>query len=139
MQLTRYSDYSLRTLMYLALKPDEKVNISDIARTFNISRNHLVKIVHHLGQLGYIHTVRGRGGGIQLGAEAEDINVGKLVRATEQNLQVVDCWEPACPLVTACLLKGALHEATDAFLSVLDSYTLADLVKQKARLHKLIA
>ena len=139
MNLTRYTDYSLRVLMYLTIHSDELSNISEIAKSFNISRNHLVKVVHHLAQLGYINTTRGRGGGIELAFSAKDISVGEVIRATEETEAIVDCWEPTCPFLPACNLKFALNEATNAFLEVMDKYTIDDLVKNKKQLLKLIS
>ena len=103
-----------------------------------MSRNHLMKVVHHLVGLGYLNSVRGRSGGISLAKPASDINVGDVVRATETTLNVVDCDAYACPLARKCILKEALNEATDAFLSVLDGYTVADLTRNRQQLLKLI-
>lgn len=139
MQLTRHSDYSLRVLIYLALNPGRISNVSEIAQAFNVSRNHLVKVVHNLSKLGYISTTRGHGGGIALTGDAADISVGEVVRHTENTLEVINCIEPRCPIHSACQLKGALDEATAAFLDVLDNYTIADLVRNKVTLKRLIA
>ncbi|MEQ8289556.1 MAG: Rrf2 family transcriptional regulator [Gammaproteobacteria bacterium] len=139
MQLMRQSDYSLRVLIYLALNPDHIANISDIAATFNISRNHLVKVVHQLSKLGYILTLRGRGGGIKLAQAAKDISVGSVVRDTENSLDVINCKQPVCPILPACRLKGVLNEATETFLTTLDGYTIADLIQQKDKLNRLLA
>ncbi len=139
MQLTRHSDYSLRVLIYLALNPEKLSTISEISTIFNVSRNHLVKVVHQLSTLGYINTIRGQGGGIELAQLAKDIYVGSVIRKTENNLDVINCLQPLCPVVPACQLKVALNEATEAFLTVLDSYTIADLVKNKNKLNKLLA
>ncbi len=139
MQITRYSDYSLRVLMYLAIHANKKCNISEIADAFNISRNHLVKIVHHLAKMKLIDTVRGRGGGIQLAVKADDIRIGEIVRQTEQTLEIVECNKPGCPLLPACKLKRVLNEAKQAFFQVLDEYTVADLTKNKKLLLRLIA
>lgn len=139
MQLTRHSDYSLRVLIYLALRPEELCNITDIANTFNISRNHLVKVVHHLSKSGYIQTIQGRGGGLKLAGQPEKIRVGEVVRKTENSLDVINCNEPICPILPACRLKRALAEATEAFLDTLDDYTIADLVRNRMKLKKLIA
>jgi len=139
MHLTRYSDYSLRVLMYLALKPEKLANITDIAESFNISRNHLIKVVNHLGKLGYITSKRGRGGGLELAYESNSISIGEVIRNTEQTLDVVNCAEPACPFVPACNLKSVLNEATEAFLNVLDDYTLEDIIVNKAGLKRLLA
>jgi len=139
MHLTRYSDYSLRVLMYLALNSDKLGNISEIAESFNISRNHLIKVVNHLVKLGYINAKRGRNGGLELAYESDSISVGEVVRNTEQTLDVINCAEPACPFIPACKLKAALNEATEAFLSVLDQYTLAEIIKNKNKLKQLLS
>lgn len=139
MQLTRHTDYSLRVLIYLALRPDKLGNISEIASAYNVSRNHLVKVVHQLARLGYINTIRGHGGGIELSRNPEDINVGDVIRHTENKLDVIDCKQPPCPILPACRLKSALTEATRAFLEILDTYSVADLTREKSKLMKLTA
>lgn len=131
MKLTHYSDYSLRVLIYLAIENNRLVTISEIAKSYDISRNHVVKVVHHLGKLGYLETQRGKNGGMRLARDSLDVNVGELVRKTEASLQIVECFgdDDACVLSPVCVLKNALNDALTAFLNVLDSYTLADLVK----------
>ncbi len=130
MRLTVYSDYALRLLMYLAVRGDKLATIPQIAQAYNISGNHLMKVVHQLGQAGYLETVRGRGGGIRLARPAADIVLGDVIRFTEPDMDIVPCFAPEnqdCPLRRACRLKGALERARLAFLHVLDEYTLADL------------
>jgi Rrf2 family nitric oxide-sensitive transcriptional repressor len=130
MRLTVYSDYSLRLLMYLAVRPERLSTIREIAGAYNISSNHLMKVVHQLGLAGYVETVRGRNGGMRLGRPAAEIGLGELIRHTEPDMDIVPCFEPenqSCPLRKACRLKGALDKARLAFLGVLDEYTLADL------------
>lgn len=138
MHLTRHSDYALRVLIYLALNKEEICNISEIAQSFNVSRNHLVKVVHQLVRLGYIHSIRGRGGGIELSRAPGEIRVGEVVRKTEKNLEVINCRKPYCPILPSCRLKRALNDATAAFLQTLDSWTLADLTRDKTRLRNLM-
>ena len=141
MQLTRYTDYSLRVLMYLALnieRSGEPVTASEIARRFSISLNHLSKIIHQLGLQGYIVTMRGRGGGIRLGKPPEQIIIGELVRLTEPTLQPVNCHEPPCPIAASCRLRNVLAKAQTAFLDVLDSYSLADMTRQPDTLKTLL-
>jgi Rrf2 family nitric oxide-sensitive transcriptional repressor len=141
MQLTRYSDYSFRVLIYLALAPGRLVTIEEIARRYGISKAHLTKVVHQLGRGGYVETVRGRGGGLRLARPPEEIGVGELVRATEGGLALVECLGPRgeCPIVPACGLRPVLQEALAAFLAVLDGYTLADLVaRRRAPLARLL-
>jgi Rrf2 family nitric oxide-sensitive transcriptional repressor len=135
-QLTRYSDYSLRVLIYLALDPERLVTIEDIAQGYDISKAHLMKVVHQLGLRGYVETVRGRGGGLRLARRPEEIRVGEVVRSTEENMDLVECFDPAssqCAIEPVCGLRSVLHEALAAFLAVLDRYTLADLVARRRK------
>ncbi|MBY0380491.1 MAG: Rrf2 family transcriptional regulator [Xanthobacteraceae bacterium] len=127
MRLTRYSDYAMRVLIYLAARPDRVSSISDIANTYGISQNHLMKVVHDLRKAGYIASRRGRNGGVKLALPASDIGVGSLLRLTEDGFDLVDC--PNCILTGSCSLSSALDEATAAFLAVLDRYSLADIVE----------
>ena len=136
MRLTRYSDYSLRVLIYLALDPGRLATIDEIARRYGISKAHLMKVVHQLGLRGYVETVRGRGGGLRLARSPESIGVGEVVRWTEEDLALVDCFEPRrghCAIEAACGLRGVLHEALAAFVAVLDRFTLADLVARRRK------
>jgi len=139
MQLTQHTDYALRVLIYLALQESEKrSNITEIAQCFSMSRNHIVKIVHELGQLDFINTTRGKGGGIQLKQSADSISIGDVVRKMEVNLDIVNCEKPSCPILPVCQLKGILHQARDAFLQTLDRYTLADISQQPQMLLNLL-
>ena len=138
MQLTTHTDLSLRVLIYLALKPGELGVISDIARHYGASKNHLVKVVHKLATLGYINSFQGRGGGIKLRKQADNIIVGKVVRDMENTMDVIDCAGTGCPLLPACHLKPILNAATSAFLEVLDNYSIADLITNKQQLLKLV-
>ena len=134
MQLTLYTDYSLRVLIYLGSNPQRMATITDIARSYGISRNHLVKVVHNLATQSFIHTSRGRGGGIVLARSPTEINIGDVVRHTEVNFHLVECFDHehnTCPIAAACFLKGALYEAQRAFVAVLDRYTLADVVDNR--------
>jgi Rrf2 family nitric oxide-sensitive transcriptional repressor len=142
MRLTVYTDYSLRVLMYVALHPDRRPTIGQIASSYGISRNHVMKVVHQLGVAGYIETVRGQSGGMRLRRSAEEINLGEVVRRTEPDLALVPCFEPtnsSCVITPACKLRRALHEARAAFLAVLDGYSLADLVDNREVLRELFA
>jgi len=132
-QLTRYSDYSFRVLIYLALAPERLVTIEEISRRYGISKAHLTKVVHELGLRGYVETVRGRRGGLRLARRPDEIGVGELVRETEGSLALVECFEPRgeCAIEPACGLRAVLHEALAGFLGVLDRYTLADLVARR--------
>lgn len=138
MQLTRHTDYSLRVLMFLALRGDRLTTCSEIAEAYDISRNHLVKIVHELAKLGIIHTVRGNSGGMKLAHPADAITVGEIVRNME-GLEIVNCTTPTCSILPACAARGILDEARDAFLAVLDAYTLQDLLtKRQQHLSRLL-
>ena len=130
MRLTLHTDYALRTLLYLGLNQDRRVSIHEIAQRYDISENHLVKIVHRLGQGGFVKTMRGRGGGLVLGRPPHDINLGELVRFTEEDMALVACFQTGqnCLLTGACRLQGLLGEALGAFMAVLDRQTLADLL-----------
>lgn len=141
MRLTAYTDYSVRVLMYLAVRPDHSARIADIAAAYGISETHLMKVVHQLGLAGDVHTARGRNGGIRLAKPASDINLGTVVRRTEADLNLVPCFDaaPSCPVAPACKLQVALHEALKAFLAVLDGYTLEDLVARRQDFVRLLA
>jgi len=133
MRLTTYTDYALRTLMYLAVNRDRLVTIQDIASLHSISKNHLTKVVHHLGQLGLVATIRGRNGGLKLGREPADINIGSVVRLTETDFHMAECFHREnnrCVYASACVLEDALEEATAAYLKVLDAVTLEHLVRK---------
>ncbi|USQ74307.1 Rrf2 family transcriptional regulator (plasmid) [Roseomonas mucosa] len=133
MRLTRFTDYSLRTLMFLCLRDGENSSIAEIASAYGISEHHLTKVVHRLGQLGLVQTTRGRNGGLRLGRRPEDIVLGQVVRQTEEDLAIVECFGGGCcPIAGVCELQRALAEALQAFLLVLDRHTLADLVRPRA-------
>lgn len=133
MKLTLYSDYSLRVLMYVA-RQEHRVQIDEIAKFYGISKNHLTKVVNNLATLGYIETTRGRGGGIRIKMAPEEINIGALIRKTEENFTLVECFDRetnTCPIAGICGLQGVLGEALNAYLSVLDKYTLQDVLFRK--------
>lgn len=133
MRLTRYTDYSLRMLMYLAVQEPQQSSIAGIAAAYAISENHLTKVAHQLGQMGFIQTTRGRGGGLRLGRAPAAINIGDVVRQAEGDLALVECFAGgACVITVPCRLRHALSQALAAFLAVLDGYTLADLVADEA-------
>jgi Rrf2 family nitric oxide-sensitive transcriptional repressor len=131
MRLKGYTDYALRVLMHLAAKPDRLASISEMARTYRISHNHLMKVVHDLRKEGFLDAVRGRSGGVRLARPAAEISVGQVVRHTEGGFDLVDCG--SCVIAPACSLTAALHEARKAFMQVLDGYSLADLVADRQR------
>jgi Rrf2 family nitric oxide-sensitive transcriptional repressor len=141
MRLTSYTDYALRVLIYVGLKVD-LATIAEISEAYGISRNHLVKIVHDLGGRGYLQTIRGKHGGIRLAKPALEIRVGRLVRELEEDMRLVQCFDPAsadsCQIEPACVLSHVLHGALEAFLQELDRYTLADLLVPDRSLAKLL-
>lgn len=142
MRLTVYTDYALRLLMYLALKDDGLATITDIAESYDISKNHLTKVAHQLGVAGYVETVRGRRGGLRLARPAEAIGLGEIVRHTEPDMALVPCVKPVnapCAILRSCVLRGVLEKARLAFVDVLDGYTLRDLVKPRAPLRSMLA
>lgn len=137
MRLTLHTDYALRTLIYLASVPDRFASAREIARAHGISENHLVKIVHKLGQCGFVETTRGRNGGIRLARSPAEIRIGEVVRQTEPTTVLGPCQAEeakppaqACCLLPDCGLRGVFTEANDAFFGVLDRYTLADVMKK---------
>ena len=138
MQLTKYTDLSLRVMMHLAILNGKRATIKEIAQIYNVSRNHMVKVAHNLATLGYIDSTSGRNGGIELALSPSEIVVGDIVRAVEPSLYLIDCESQQCPISAACLLKEALDEAMIAFLKVLDQYTVSDLVRNKVQLIRLI-
>lgn len=140
MQLTTHTDYALRLLIYLALSEDDApATVQQAALSYGISANHIAKVAQTLVQLGYIKSLRGRGGGLVLARPAEKIVVGEVVRQTE-NLRLLECFGPdsSCPIDPACILKGMLGRAQDAFLKELDRHTLADLIDNGEELRALL-
>jgi Rrf2 family transcriptional regulator, nitric oxide-sensitive transcriptional repressor len=141
MELSRFTDYSLRTLLYAGMHSGRIVTVSEVAAAFGISANHLVKIIHKLGKLGYLETKRGRSGGFQLSLPPSEINIGAVIRLTE-SFALVECLgteKGSCPIVGACILKRVIAEARDAFLGTFDRYTLQDLLKNRDALLKSLA
>ncbi|MFC4275718.1 RrF2 family transcriptional regulator [Achromobacter aloeverae] len=141
MRLTDYTDYSLRALIYVASHPDESVTIQHIADAYGIPRNHLIKIVQKLGQAGFLRTTRGRAGGLRLGRPAGEILIGDVVRTTESDFAMVECFhdDNRCVITRACVLKGLLQRALQAWFAVLDGVTLHDLVDKPATLNRAFA
>jgi Rrf2 family nitric oxide-sensitive transcriptional repressor len=141
MRLTDFTDYGLRVLIYTAVKPEERTTVQEIADAFGIPRNHLIKIVHTLGRAGYLHTTRGRTGGLRLGRPAAQITVGEVVRTMESDFQMVECFDiegNACVITAACGLRCVLGSALRAFFDVLDKSTIADLAAQQGTLTRLL-
>lgn len=132
MRLSTFSDYSLRVLMYLGVQPDRLATISEIAAAHEISENHLMKVVHQLGRSGYLETVRGKGGGMRLARAPKDIVLGEVIRQTEGDIAMVECFADnlSCRILSACRLRSILGEALSAMFLVLDGYTLADLLEK---------
>ena len=131
MQLTQYTDYSLRVLIYLALHADRRVTISEISDAYDISRNHLVKVVHQLSTNGWISTIRGKSGGMHLAFPPEQINIGTIIRQTEPHLNLLECFDASndqCAISPVCTLKRILYQARRGFMEVLDQHTLADAI-----------
>lgn len=131
MQLTLYTDYSLRVLLYLATHQGRRATISDIADAYQISRNHLVKVVHQLSRNGWIATTRGKSGGMSLAFPPERINIGTVVRQTEPHMNLLECFDKVnnqCAISPSCRLKQVLYQARKAFCDVLDECTLADVI-----------
>jgi len=131
MRLTKHTDYALRVLIYAAMHEDRLVSTEEIAETYGISAHHLVKIINNLGKEGILEVKRGRKGGVRLARPPEKIVVGEVVRLTEPDFQMVECFDRSskgCPIVSACGLIRPLEEATAAYIEVLDGYTLAEII-----------
>ena len=137
MKLTTFTDYSLRTLIYLAAQPDRRATIAEIAAAFDISENHLTKVVHFLGKCGWLTNVRGKGGGLSLAMDADAICVGDVVRHTEGAALPAECFAEEgghCAITSVCRLRKVLGDAVEAFYAVLDCYTLADVARNQRAL-----
>jgi Rrf2 family nitric oxide-sensitive transcriptional repressor len=129
MQLTIFTDYGLRSLMYLAKNPEKLCSVREIADHYGISYNHLVKVVHRLSQLGYITTSKGKGGGIKLAVEPATLRLGDIVQILEPHMNIVECFDKetnSCRVVVSCLLKHMLFDAKQSFIDTLNRHTLAD-------------
>lgn len=141
MRLNVSTDYSLRVLIYLASRDEDLATIAEISAAFDISENHLVKVVHLLGKAGFLSNTRGRGGGIRLALPPGEINLGDVIRAVEPAPRPAECFDPGtntCSIARVCRLQRVLEDAVDAFHSVLDQYTLADLVTNRSRLARIL-
>ncbi len=142
MKLTKFSDYSLRLLIYLAVHRDRVVSIREVSRAYGVSPHIIVKAVQLLVEEGVVASVRGRQGGLRLDRSPSEINVGRILRRTEPDLDLVECFSPAtntCPIAPACGLKGVLMDARKAFLAVLDAHTLADFLPRAPTLVRLLS
>lgn len=141
MRLTSYSDYSLRLLMYAAVKRDELVTIQEVADAYSISKNHLMKVAFDLGRNGFLETVRGRNGGLRLSRKPSEIGLGEVLRTTEEDFTMVECFNArsnTCIISGHCRLRGALSRALKAYFEVLDEYTLADLTDKHPALARIL-
>lgn len=140
MHLTRYTDYSLRLLIYLGLRQGQLATIGEAARHYGISHNHLMKVAHRLGTQGYITTVRGKGGGLRLSRDPASISLGQVIRDSETRFPLAECFKPGgfCRIEPGCRLKRILGQALEAFLGVVDACTLADLLQNRAELANLL-
>ncbi len=141
MHLTRFSDNALRCLMVLGLEPDRAIPVPQIAARMDMSYEHLVKVVQRLVALGYVETVRGRNGGVRLAVDPSALHLGALLRQTEDNLSLVECFDPThqtCPIAPACRLAPMLADALNAFFEVMDGRTLADVLKPRRELLRLM-
>lgn len=141
MRVTKFTDYALRVLIYMACRPrGELTTVSQLAEAYSISAHHVRSIVHKLGKSGYIKSVQGKGGGIRLASSPDEIMLGEVIRETEKDLFIVECFGPdgQCPIVRACKLRHVLGEALNAFLDTLDQYSLADVTDNKHSIMQLI-
>ena len=141
MRLTTFSDYCLRVLMYLGVHDGQLATVGQIAAAYGVSENHLVKVVHHLAQQGYVETMRGKGGGMRLAQAPGRINIGRVLRQSEDSLALVECFDAQtseCRIESACALKGMLGRALDAFFAELDRHTLADLLATGSKLARIL-
>lgn len=142
MRLTMYTDFSLRILIYLGSKePGTLSTVQEISSAYNISKNHLMKVTFELGKAGFIQTVRGRNGGIQLADEPGNINIGTVVRKMEDDFHLVECFDREhnrCPIAPVCGLRGVLGQALQAYFNVLDGYTLEDLLVNRQGLREIL-
>ncbi len=142
MRLTMHTDYALRLLIQLGVNNDRLVTVSETARTYGVSKNHMMKVAHRLCLEGFVKTVRGNGGGLRLAKHPSDINVGDVVRKIESDFSIVGCFEPRaefCRISSACLLRSALRRAVAAFHQILDEYSLQDLIVTKPLLEELFS
>ena len=135
LQLTLHADYALRVLIYLAENPGRMVSTEEISEAYGVSRHHLVRVVQTLHEHSFVRVSAGRGGGATLARKPGEINIGQVVRKTEPNFRIVECFdlvENTCPIVPVCKLRGVLGHALESFFKVLDGYTLADMVRMPA-------
>jgi Rrf2 family nitric oxide-sensitive transcriptional repressor len=140
MRFTAFTDFAFRVLIYLALEPERRATIGDIAGRYGVSKNHLMKVVNHLTRAGIVSASRGRNGGLLLARPPREVTVGEVVRLTEDNFEIVECFgaHDRCAISPACTLKTVFVESLGAFFDVLDAYSIQDLVKNKTQLEELL-
>lgn len=141
MHLTQFTDYSLRVLIYLGLHQDRMVSITQISEAYGISRNHLLKVVHHLSKAGLVNGIRGRSGGLKLAMKPEKIKIGRVVRLTESSFDLVECFSKennTCPIAPSCKLKSIFSDAAKAFLAELDQHNLSEILANPQKLTQLL-
>ena len=140
MQFTAFTDFAFRVLIYLALDTERRTTISDIAKQYGVSKNHLMKVVNQLTRAGIVEASRGPNGGLILARPPNEVTVGEIVRLTEGSFEIVECFraDNKCAITPACTLKSIFGEALDTFLEVLDAYSIEDLVTNKAQLKALL-
>lgn len=140
MKLTRFTDYSLRVLMYLGLKGSERVTIREISEAYEISRNHLMKVVSNLTRMGYLDARRGPGGGITLARPASEINLATVVVDMEEDMNLVECFcaDGKCVIKPVCRLRTVLREALAAYVAELERYSLEDLLEPRKEISRLL-
>ena len=134
MNLTLHTDYSLRILLYLAEHTDRPVSTREISDAYGVSRTHLVRVVQTLQSHGFVHASTGRTGGITLARDPAAINIGEVIKRTEPNFRIVECFDPlenTCRIVPVCSLRGVLDDALQSFFRTLERYTLADIAHMK--------
>ena len=139
MRMTLHSDFGLRMLTYLAIHPDRPCTVSEIADSYGLSRNHLLKVALRLRNHGFVETTRGRAGGLRLAVSPKDIGIGAVIRSLEDDFSLVECFKEGggCMIAPACRLKGVFGEALAAYMAVLDRYTLGDVMENRAALRPL--
>lgn len=140
MHLSRFTDYSLRILIYLGLQQDRLVTIRCISEAYGVSRNHLMKVVSLLTHLGYLKTQRGPGGGIRLARPPEQINLANVIRDTEEDLVMVECFDEKgkCVIIPICRLQHIIGQALNAYFNTLEAHTLQDLLEPEIELSQLL-
>lgn len=138
MQLSRYTDYSLRVLLYLAINDSKRSTLHEIADFYPISVEHLRKVVHELARCAYINTYQGKNGGMELAMSPDQIRIGKVIQHFEGHETFIDCTRLSCRLAQVCTLKSILHEAQQDMFDSLNKYTLADLLHKKPKMIRLL-